>query len=229
MEEIEIIKDDTMSPSIAKLADALSQAQGELTGAIKDSSNPFFKSKYADLAAVQDAIRGPFSKHGLAYIQTNQPTIQGYVSVQTLLAHKSGEWIRGTLILPMAKPDAQGAGSAITYARRYALAAIAGIAQIDDDGNAASHLRGEVQGTKIDIQKLDAIVEEAIVVVDECDDDPETGAKRARELYEGLVNDERVYVNGRLQERKFKNESTGRENGYWPAFKKHLLHAAEIS
>jgi len=130
--------DETMSHTIAKLADALSQAQGELTGAIKDSSNPFFKSKYADLAAVQDAIRIPFSKHGLAYIQTTEPHETGVVVI-TLLAHKSGEWIRGKLRMTPTKNDPQGIGSCITYARRYSLAAIAGIAQVDDDAEGATN------------------------------------------------------------------------------------------
>jgi len=130
--------DDTMSPTIAKLADAMSQAQGELTGAVKDSTNPFFKSKYADLAAVQDAIRAPFSKHGLAYIQTTEPHSDTVVVV-TLLTHKSGEWIRGKLEMTPAKRDPQGIGSTITYARRYALAAIAGIAQVDDDAESATN------------------------------------------------------------------------------------------
>lgn len=126
-----------MSPSIAKLAEALAAAQGEITGALKDSANPFFKSKYADLAACWDACRAPLSKHGLAVIQTTQEA-QDSVKVITMLAHKSGEWIRGELCMTPVKFDPQGIGSCITYARRYALAAMVGLAQIDDDANAAS-------------------------------------------------------------------------------------------
>ena len=128
--------DDTMTATIGTLSEALSVAQGDLTGAIKDSNNPFFKSKYADLAAVQDAIRGPFSKNGLAYIQTTEIHETGVVVI-TMLTHKSGEWIRGKLRMTPTKNDPQGIGSCITYARRYALAAIAGIAQVDDDAEGA--------------------------------------------------------------------------------------------
>jgi hypothetical protein len=126
-----------MSPSIGNLAAALAAAQGEITGALKDSANPFFKSKYADLAACWDACRGPLSKHGLAVIQTTQEATDS-VKVITTLAHKSGEWMRGELVMTPVKFDPQGIGSCITYARRYALAAMVGLAQIDDDANAAS-------------------------------------------------------------------------------------------
>lgn len=126
-----------MSMSIANLAQALSAAQGEITGAKKDSENPFFKSSYADLAACWEACRAPLAKHGLAVIQTTCEAAEG-VRVVTTLAHKSGEWIRGTLQMKPVKNDPQGIGSCITYARRYALAAIVGLAQVDDDANAAS-------------------------------------------------------------------------------------------
>lgn len=125
------------SEQINELIDALSKAQGEIVGALKDSKNPFFKSNYADLASVMDAIRSPFSKNGLAYVQTTEADEQG-VCVTTMLAHKSGQWIRGKLRMMPKDATPQGIGSCITYARRYALAAIAGVAQIDDDGNAAS-------------------------------------------------------------------------------------------
>ena len=86
--------DDTMSPTIGKLAGALSKAQSEIHGAIKDSTNPFFNSHYADLAAVIEASREPLSKNGLAVIQTNELSDSGVVVVTTLV-HESGEWIRG--------------------------------------------------------------------------------------------------------------------------------------
>lgn len=126
-----------MSPAIGQLAAALAAAQGEITGARKDSENPFFKSSYADLAACWDACRMPLSKNGLAVIQTTEESPEG-VKVLTTLAHKSGEWIRGQLFMKPVKSDPQGIGSCITYARRYALAGIVGIAQVDDDANQAS-------------------------------------------------------------------------------------------
>lgn len=126
-----------MTPSIGALVAALAKAQGAMTGAKKDAVNPHLKSKYADLASVWDAVRGPLSANGLAVIQTTEPAQAG-VCVVTLLAHSSGEWIRSRLFMPTQKNDAQGVGSALTYARRYALAAITGIAPDDDDGEEAA-------------------------------------------------------------------------------------------
>lgn len=130
------------SEQIDQLITSLSAAQGQIFGAIKDSTNPFFKSHYADLASVMDAIRKPFSSNGLAYVQTTEIDEQG-ITVTTMLAHKSGQWIRGKLRMMPKDGTPQGIGSCMTYARRYALSAIAGVAQIDDDGNAAS---GKTQG-----------------------------------------------------------------------------------
>ena len=127
------------SESVAGLAAALAKAQGQMKGAIKDSANPFFKSKYADLASVVEAIRAAFSANGLSYIQTVEPSEKDEVRVETTLLHSSGEWIScGVLSLPVSKVDAQGYGSALTYARRYSLSAAVGVAPEDDDDNAAS-------------------------------------------------------------------------------------------
>lgn len=133
----EVVTLPTQSASIAALADALAKAQGKIKGAIKDATNPHFKSSYADLASVWDACRDQLATQGLAVIQTTANGING-VTIVTTLAHSSGEWIRGELTLKPVKEDPQGVGSAITYARRYALAAMVGIAPEDDDGNAAS-------------------------------------------------------------------------------------------
>ena len=124
------------SESIAALAAALSKAQADITGALKDSSNPFFKSKYADLASCWDACRKQLAANNLAVIQTTEVTEAGTVLVTTL-AHSSGEWMRGTLPVVTKDNGPQAQGSGITYARRYALAAIVGLAQIDDDAEAA--------------------------------------------------------------------------------------------
>jgi hypothetical protein len=124
------------SEQINELAGALAKAQAEIKGALKDAQNPFFKSSYADLASVWDAIRAPLAKHGLSVIQTTDSTEKGMVLVTTL-AHASGQWIEGRYPIQPMKNDPQAMGSATTYARRYALAAIVGVAQIDDDGEAA--------------------------------------------------------------------------------------------
>lgn len=124
------------SDSIAALAAALAKAQGAIKGAAKDRVNPGFRSKYADLASVWDACRKQLSDNGLAVIQTTDEADDAVVVVTTL-AHSSGEWISGRLKLRPVKADPQGMGSALTYARRYALSAIVGIAPDDDDGEAA--------------------------------------------------------------------------------------------
>lgn len=127
------------SDSIAGLAAALAKAQGSMRGAMKDSANPFFKSKYADLSSVVEAIREAFAANGLSYVQQVEPSERDEVRVATVILHSSGEWLDcGFLALPVSKHDSQGYGSALTYARRYSLSAAAGIStEIDDDGNAA--------------------------------------------------------------------------------------------
>lgn len=127
----------THSEQINELAAALAKAQGQIEGAKKDSINPHFKNRYADLASVWDACREALTTNGLSVVQSAENCEAGY-GVTTMLLHTSGQWIRGTLYLKPAKDDPQGAGSALTYARRYALAAMVGIAPEDDDANAAS-------------------------------------------------------------------------------------------
>ena len=126
------------SDSIKELATALSKVQGELTYAKKDSANPFFKSRYADLESVWDACRSLLAANGLSVIQMPGNYFEGRMWLVTRLCHTSGEWIEQEMSVPVQKADAQGAGSALTYMRRYALAAFVGVVQADDDGNAAS-------------------------------------------------------------------------------------------
>lgn len=125
------------SLEIGALAGALAKAQGSITGALKDSANPFFKSKYADLAACWDACRRPLSENGLAIIQTTE--LGEFVTIVTLLAHESGQWIRSRLPMKPKDFSPQAVGSTMTYARRYALAAMVGLAQVDDDAESAQH------------------------------------------------------------------------------------------
>ena len=130
------------SDSIKALAEALCKAQSQMGGAVKDSSNPFFKSSYADLTSVIKAIKQPFSDNDLSYTQfpINQADLA--VGVVTRLMHKSGEWLESEYVLPIVKKDPQASGSAITYARRYALQSIAGIPTADDDAE-SSMLRSD--------------------------------------------------------------------------------------
>jgi hypothetical protein len=112
-------------------------AFSEIEGAAKDKLNPHFKSKYADLTSVMDAIKPALARHNLIFYQRSQPSESG-ILVQTVLRHASGEEIDlGTLYVPANKQDAQGFGSAMTYARRYALMTAFGVPAEDDDGNAA--------------------------------------------------------------------------------------------
>ena len=137
------------SESIAKLATALSIVQGKLTHAKKDSANPFFKSKYADLESVWDACRNLLAENGLAVMQFPGEFVDGTMSLNTVLTHSSGEYMSYLMSVPVTKPDAQGAGSALTYMRRYALAAVVGVVQADDDGNAASSPKPVVKAREI--------------------------------------------------------------------------------
>lgn len=126
-----------MSENINELAAALAEAQGGFTFAAKDSEASMGSSgkrKYADLQSVLEAVRDGLAKNGLAVIQAPMPAENG-IKLRTILAHKSGQWIASELWLPQDRMGGvQGMGSALTYARRYALAAMVGIAQDDDDG-----------------------------------------------------------------------------------------------
>lgn len=125
-----------MSDTIAALAEALSKAQGEIEDATKAGINPHFKSKYADMAAVRAVIRAPLAKNGLSIVQL--PRAQnGVVEVDTMILHKTGEYISETLRMPVGQMNAHGIGSAISYARRYGLMTMLNLAAEDDDGNAA--------------------------------------------------------------------------------------------
>lgn len=146
----------SQSENIGILAEALAKAQGQITGALKDSSNPFFKSKYADLASVWDACRGPLSENGLAVIQTTEKDDSG-ITVKTTLAHSSGQYISGVLTMRPKDDSPQAYGSCLTYARRYALAAIVGVAQVDDDGNAAT---GHTKASPRDGMDLESVDQE---------------------------------------------------------------------
>jgi hypothetical protein len=156
----------TTSDQINEIAGALSLAQAQIQGAAKDSDNPFFRSRYADLASVWDACRAPLTTHGLAVIQSPEVAVSGTpevytwtaksgeeragiraiteVSVVTKLTHKSGQWIesRVSVLIPDASP--QPVGSAITYLRRYSLQSIAGVAPEDDDAEGATTQKATV-------------------------------------------------------------------------------------
>lgn len=136
------------SESIKEVAKALSSAQAEIKGAEKHSENPFFKSGYANLIAIWNAIRLPFTKNGLAVSQVTQPCEPNNLGTMliTLLMHQTGEWIKSTIYISPQR-DAQAFGKELTYRRRQSLSAIAGAAEADDDGEAAAG-RGEDDNKK---------------------------------------------------------------------------------
>jgi len=123
------------SESIAELAKALNKVQSEHLFALTDKENPFFKSKYADLSSVWSVARDPLIKNGLSVVQTFDVGNNMMPIIVTTLLHTSGEWIRGSLEMPILKADPQAVGSSITYGRRYALSAMLGICPEDDDGD----------------------------------------------------------------------------------------------
>ena len=146
------------SEQINELAAALAKAQGAIKGAVKGSLNPAYKSKYADLQALFDAIREPFASNGLAVVQGISSADNG-VECCTMLMHSSGQWISESLFIPADKHNAHGYASAATYAKRVSLAGISGCASTDqdDDGNAAVQTQPEpVKPSKELLQKATA-------------------------------------------------------------------------
>ena len=132
------------SESIKELAIALCKAQGEMQKAHKKSDNPFFNSTYANLSEVLTCVKESFTGNGLCF--TQMPSFDsGIVYVETMIMHESGEWMTSTAGSPISKNNPQGVGDAVTYLRRYSLAAISGLAQHDDDGNSNS---GTKEGNK---------------------------------------------------------------------------------
>jgi hypothetical protein len=155
------------SESIANLAGALATAQGSMTPAKMDSTNPFLKNKYADLGSVIQAARQPLAVNGLSFTQS--PTItENQVTVTTMLMHKSGEWIESSITLPLDGSKglslAQSMGAIITYLRRYSLSAIMGIyADEDTDGNEKPGQKSASQsGNKVPAAEIPADVQAAM-------------------------------------------------------------------
>lgn len=147
-----------------QIATALVKAQKQFGPALKTSTNPHFRSKYADLSACVEAVIDALNDNGIAMIQVMHECNDGVI-VSTTFIHESGEVIDcGKLHVPAAKQDPQGYGSALTYARRYSLMAAAGIAPEDDDGNAASRKREVVQPAEPNVK----FIEQQLVVMASC-------------------------------------------------------------
>ena len=141
------------SEQINELAAALALAQLEVRNAVPNAENPHFRSSYADLEAVKAACLPYLNAHGISVVQSPVVAEGGRVGVVTRLLHKSGQWMEGEFAMPSVKQDPQGYGSALTYARRYTLAAFAGVATGEDDDGEGAHGRN---GKKDDKQSKPA-------------------------------------------------------------------------
>lgn len=134
------------SESIKQIAEALVSAQKEIRFAVKDSTNPHYKSKYANINSVIDAVKAPLNNNGIAILQSLSPSDDNKLHLTTRLLHSSGEWIEDTAVCPIQKQDPQGLGSAISYIRRYSISSLCALYADDDDGqlaalNAADYLQ----------------------------------------------------------------------------------------
>ena len=140
------------SDTLANLAPALAKAQGELKAIQKDATNPHFRNTYASLDTILESVRPVLAKHGLSLVQgavaphTDENGVIRSFVVETMLLHASGEYLTNAAIMPLGKPDAQGAGGALTYGRRYGVSALLALAtEEDDDGNTASRPKPAVK------------------------------------------------------------------------------------
>ena len=174
------------SDKLNELALALAKAQGEISPAIKDSANPFFKSKYADLNSIWSSAREPLSKNGLAIIQTTEKDPAGQLQLITTLVHASGQWVKSYMPVIQAKADIQSLGSALTYCRRYSLSAICGIStDEDDDGEKSMARQKEEPKPKPKITKDQ--IEELALIMGNCSEEYQ------KHVWEGLKT-QKVYA-----------------------------------
>ena len=176
---------------------ALVAALPELESAKKNKANPAFKSKYADLGAVIEAIQ-PISNHGLWFRQVAHQS-DGGVAVETLYIHESGELSAGTVFVPSDKSNAHGYGSANSYARRYGLQLAFGLATEDDDGNAASAAPTRASPQPISTEQLEKVQD----LVDATQSDVVAICKKLKvNSLKEMTQDQYAYVTGVLEKKK---------------------------
>lgn len=180
---------------IDELAIALCKAQSEMGGAVKDAKNPFFKSSYADLTSVIKAIKEPFANNGLSYVQFPITSEGGRgIGVKTILMHTSGQFLSEEFYLPTVKQDPQSGGSCITYARRYALQAMAGIPTADDDAESAM-LRVEAKEPTVEEICQDAVIRNrrSVKAIKEYLSDPtDDNVALAREAFSEITEEDQM-------------------------------------
>ena len=192
---------------MSNIAAALVKARRAFGPALKDKTNPAFRSKYADLGACIDAVDDALLANGIALTQETSEDSTG-VTVETVLVHESGETMRfGKLHVPASKQDAQGYGSALTYARRYSVSTALGIAPEDDDGNAASKPKAAPAKTGVaaDVLAMSPMTAEQKAAIDKLaaqvqSDFDAYGAAAAFERIEeqGLDNTEKIALSALL-------------------------------
>jgi hypothetical protein len=192
-----------MNENIAK---ALVKAQKEFGPALKSATNPHFRSKYADLSACVEAVIDALNANGVMLLQKNHPSEHG-VSVETVFLHESGEeYSAGVLNVPATKLDAQGYGSALTYARRYSLMAACGIAPEDDDGNAASKKPEAKPAEKVDTTAAEKALAAAV----------KNGTESLKKAWEQQPEAVRVALKDKLAEWKAKAKEWDQELAMQP-------------
>lgn len=183
-----------MSESISTIAPALVKAQALIEDAVKDSNNPAFRSKYADLSAVLAVIRKPMANNDLCVLQS-PARADGGVEVETMILHKSGEWISQSCFIPINKWDAHGTGSGITYGRRYGLMSIFCIGTEDDDGNTAVQSSSAPKQAASPAQPI-VSVQKQLEIRTKAKEAAQKGIDAFREYYKGLTPEARQVMQG---------------------------------
>ena len=154
------------SETLTKLAPALLAAQKTIGNAKKQATNPHYKTKYANLESVIEATKDALNDQGIVIIQSVSQVYAGAINVVTRLMHESGEYIEDIASAPLTKQDAQGVGSAVTYLRRYSLAAICSITQEDDDGESAKDpaiTKAQLVAIQTNAEKNKDMIEKALI------------------------------------------------------------------
>jgi hypothetical protein len=209
------------SAEINELAKALSKAQGVMKSAPKNKTNPHLKSKYADLASILDAVRAPLSDNGLAVCQVVECDGARIICYTDLL-HTSGQWVRGRLCLHAAQTAIQQIGAGITYAKRYALSAILGIASDEEDDGEGEQAKATkpAEGSKY----------KQISVSDPVPVDPKTAAKNERKKPETqaelVAEAEKVFDTSAKASEDVKGALWERCRKMWPTGTKDAAEAA---
>lgn len=191
---------------MSEIVKALIAARKEMTAAKKGKDNPFFKSKYADLSSVIQAVKDPLEAHGLSFIQDIETDQAGGHAVVTVILHEAGETMRlAPFPIITVKQDSQGWGSGVSYARRYSLQCALGVpaGDLDDDGNAASGKKfpspvtSALEGVQVDAAKVENVANALIALYEQSEAGQDTGYG-AFETVEGMDSDEKLAVWAKL-------------------------------